>query len=286
MSPKEGAMMTSANVAQVNGVGIEYVEQGDGLPLVFVHGYISDHRVWDYQRHIFSAHNRFIAPSQRYFGTRPWPDSGKGFSPSTHVEDLAALIRKLDVAPAHIVGWSYGAALALALAVRHPDCVRSVFAYEPGVTTFVENPLDARIVTEDRNDMVSAALALKNRGDTASAICAVFDHANGSTGLFDALPDTLRSIFLDNARTVPLMFGEAEPLSISRADLARINVPVVMARGKLSRPLYRIATDTAHGCIPTSRLVVIPNAMHAAPILMPTRFNQVLLDHFAALGIA
>ncbi|APF90314.1 alpha/beta hydrolase (plasmid) [Ralstonia solanacearum] len=279
-------MTAAVNLAHVNGVDIEYVEQGEGLPLVFVHGYISDHRVWDDQIRLFSRHHKVIAPSQRYFGTRQWRDRGERFSPSTHVDDLAALIRKLGVAPAHIVGWSYGAALALALAVRHPDCVGSLFAYEPGVTTFVEDPEEVRIVTEDRHDMVGAALALKSRGDSAGAVGAVFDHANGSTGLFEALSDTARSIFLDNARTVPLMFGAAEPLSINRADLAHIKVPVVMARGGLTRPLYRIATDVAHGCIPASRLAVIPDAMHASPVLTPTRFNQALLDHLSALAVA
>lgn len=170
--------------------------------------------------------------------------------------------------------------------MRHPDCVGSLFAYEPGVTTFVEDPEEVRIVTEDRHDMVGAALALKSRGDSAGAVGAVFDHANGSTGLFEALSDTARSIFLDNARTVPLMFGAAEPLSINRADLAHIKVPVVMARGGLTRPLYRIATDVAHGCIPASRLAVIPDAMHASPVLTPTRFNQALLDHLSALAVA
>lgn len=149
-------MTAAVNLAHVNGVDIEYVEQGEGPPLVFVHGYISDHRVWDDQIRLFSRHHKVIAPSQRYFGTRQWRDRGERFSPSTHVDDLAALIRKLGVAPAHIVGWSYGAALALALAVRHPDCVGSLFAYEPGVTTFVEDPEEVRIVTEDRHDMVGA----------------------------------------------------------------------------------------------------------------------------------
>lgn len=60
-------MTAAVNLAHVNGVDIEYVEQGEGPPLVFVHGYISDHRVWDDQIRLFSRHHKVIAPSQRYF---------------------------------------------------------------------------------------------------------------------------------------------------------------------------------------------------------------------------
>lgn len=76
-------MTAAVNLAHVNGVDIEYVEQGEGPPLVFVHGYISDHRVWDDQIRLFSRHHKVIAPSQRYFGTRQWRDRGERFSPST-----------------------------------------------------------------------------------------------------------------------------------------------------------------------------------------------------------
>src|SRR5436853_4520607 len=52
----------------VIGTHIKYVEEGQGAPIVFVHGGVSDHRAWEAQREIVARHYRFIAIDQRYFG--------------------------------------------------------------------------------------------------------------------------------------------------------------------------------------------------------------------------
>src|SRR5439155_5441330 len=64
----------------VNGVSLTYLEQGQGVPVVFVHGAISDHRAWIYQQEAVAREYRFIALDQRYFGIGPWPDGGSKFS--------------------------------------------------------------------------------------------------------------------------------------------------------------------------------------------------------------
>src|SRR5688572_18037299 len=64
----------------VNGVSLAYLEQGQGAPVVFVHGSNSDYRVWELQRDAVAHRYRFIALTQRYFGTDPWPDDGSKFS--------------------------------------------------------------------------------------------------------------------------------------------------------------------------------------------------------------
>ena len=65
-----------AKQVSVNGTIIRYWEQGRGVPVVFVHGAISDHRYWEPQREAVAKDYRFIALDRRYFGTAPWPDKG------------------------------------------------------------------------------------------------------------------------------------------------------------------------------------------------------------------
>jgi len=269
----------------VNGVSLTYREQGHGAPVVFVHGYISDYRVWEGQRKAVAMCYRYIAPSQRYFGPDPWKDSGEKFSFATHVDDLAVFIRGLNAGPVHVVGWSYGAALGLALAVQHPEWVKSLFAYEPGNSTFVTDPQDARVIAEDREEMIAPAVTASKAGDLPGAVRFVFDGANGQAGLFDVLAPSVRATFLDNARTIPLLFGSPPPLPLSCAQLGQIKLPVAIARGELTRPFYRIVADTASRCIPGARHVVLHNGMHAAPVLTPETFNEALLDFQRAVGI-
>ena len=80
----------------VNGVDLHYVDQGTGTPVVFVHGSFSDLRFWEPQREAVARRYRFIALTQRYFGTTPWPDDGKHYADKTHAADLTAFLRQIN----------------------------------------------------------------------------------------------------------------------------------------------------------------------------------------------
>jgi pimeloyl-ACP methyl ester carboxylesterase len=264
--------------ASVNGVDLVYLEQGQGAPVVFVHGAFMDHRGWEGQREAVAQHYRYIALTQRYFGTVPWPDGGEKYSLTTHAADLAAFIRDLKVGPVHMVGWSYGGAIALLLAVQHPELVKSLFVHEPaGIATFVTDAADAKVLGEDRRDIIGPAANASKVGDTAVAVRLFFDGVNGQPGIFETLPPAARSMLLDNARTIPLLFAAPSPPAITCAQLGQITVPVTVAKGELTRPSFRILADTASRCIPGSRLAVVSQGRHAAPAVSPAAFNEVLL---------
>jgi pimeloyl-ACP methyl ester carboxylesterase len=186
--------------ASVNGVDLVYLEQGQGAPVVFVHGAFSDHRAWEGQREVVAQRHRYIALTQRYFGTSLWPDSGEKYSLATHADDLAVFIRELKAGPVHVVGWSYGGAIALVLAVQHPELLKSLFLHEPArIGSFVTDPADAKAGGEDRREMVGPAAGASKAGDTAGVVRLFFDGVNGQPGTFEALPPAARSMFLDNA---------------------------------------------------------------------------------------
>lgn len=264
--------------ARVNGVDPGYLDQGAGAPVVFVHGAPGDCRAWEGQREAVAQRYRFIAPTQRYFGTGPWPDDGARFSMGTHVDDLAALIAKLDAGPVHVVGWSYGGGIALALVTSHPEWVKSLFVFEPGLATFVTDPDDARVAGEDRKNMQAPALEAAKVGDIVGAVRLLVDGVSGQPGTFDRLASPMRSVLLENARTLPLSLSAPPPPPITCSQLGQIEVPVTIARGELTRSFYRIAAATAHRCIPESQLVILPGGRHWAPTEHPSAFNEVLLD--------
>jgi hypothetical protein len=89
LNPSTAMSAPAVKEVEVNGVRLSYVEQGAGEPIVFVHGAFSDLRVWEPIREEVAKRYRFIAYTQRYFGTDPWPDDGKNFNVATHVDDLA-----------------------------------------------------------------------------------------------------------------------------------------------------------------------------------------------------
>jgi hypothetical protein len=73
-------LVQAAKEVEINGVRLQYVEQGSGEAMVFVHGAPSDLSHWEPVREGIASMYRFLAYTQRYFGTAPWPDDGKNFS--------------------------------------------------------------------------------------------------------------------------------------------------------------------------------------------------------------
>src|SRR5262245_37458925 len=124
--PSQATSGPIAKEVEVNGVRLPYVEQGTGEAIVFVHGVLSDLRSWEPVRERISGEYRYIAYTQRYFGTGPWRDEGQNFSVATHADDLVRFIASLDTGPVHLVGWSYGGQVATAATLKDPSLVRSL----------------------------------------------------------------------------------------------------------------------------------------------------------------
>ena len=259
----------------LDGTAVMYLEQGTGTPVVFVHGWFSDHRIWETQRDAVAKRHRFIAVDQRYFGTSPWPDTGAEFSPTTHVADLAAFIRRLESGPVYLVGQSYGSTISLATAIRHPELVRGLFLNEPQAPSLLTDRLDQRRADEDRKGVAAArAASAAGRNDEATKL--FFDFASNQTGAFDALPPEARAMRLDNSRTAPRALN-APPVSITCKQAGQLKIPVILTKGELTRTFYRVITEAVSRCIAGAQLITIKGATHGAPSQQPAAFNDALL---------
>lgn len=279
-SPPQKTDEPLAKQVSVNGTTIRYWEQGKGVPVVFVHGGISDHRYWEPQRESVARSYRFIALDRRYFGTAPWQDSGSRHSQATHVADLAAFIRELRIAPAFLVGTSGGAQISLVLAVKHPELVRGLFINEPGLESIITDPEDRKVVSEFRSDKRRAAARDAARAGNLTEAAKIFaDFANGKTGVFDVLPPSRKAMHTENARTLALDAPPPEPITC--AQLGKLKMAVTITKGQSTTAPSKIIAEAAHRCIPGSQLITIPAARHGAPWQNPSAFNEALLAFLA-----
>ena len=251
------------------------------LPVVFVHGSNTDARIWDEHRDIIGSRYRLIAPTQRYFGTLPWPDDGRDFSIQTHAADLAAFVGSMNVAPVAIVGWSYGGAVSLAMALQHPELASRLFLYEPALATFVGDASDAKGASADRSEMTRAARQEADAGNFHDAVRLFMDGVNDQAETFGQLPPAVRQNMLENSRMLSLLFA-ARPPQITCADLSGLTLPVTVALGAESREFYRICAQWAARCIPGAQLMTIPRARHLFPVQDARAFSQVVLDFLVA----
>jgi pimeloyl-ACP methyl ester carboxylesterase len=102
--------------AEVNGTRLYYEVAGAGEPIVLIHGFTIDARMWDDQFAPFAAHHRVVRYDMRGFGRSAPMDN----APYAHTDDLAALLTHLTVTRAAIVGLSMGGGVAVDFALAYP----------------------------------------------------------------------------------------------------------------------------------------------------------------------
>jgi len=130
-----------------NGIDIHYLDQGDGEPLVLLHGgVVSTNPIWAgvpvaYAGHMdtLAEHFRVIAPDTRGCGRTV--HTGGPISFDLLADDVAALIDALELERPLVAGFSEGAITATIFGIRHPDAVRAIVndagfdAFDPDAPT-------------------------------------------------------------------------------------------------------------------------------------------------------
>ncbi|KRR09853.1 alpha/beta fold hydrolase [Bradyrhizobium valentinum] len=278
--PSSATSAPLAKEVEINGVRLPYVEQGSGEPVVFVHGVPSDLRSWEPVRESIAKKYRFIAYTQRYFGTGPWPDDGKNLSVATLADDLAKFIATLNAGPVHLVGWSYGGQVITTAAVKNPSLVRSLILYEASVASMLPtDSAEGKAAREDRAKMLAPVIAAAKAGDAVQAAKllqeAVFQLPPGE---FDRFPQDRQTRVLDNARTLPLVFAAPPPPVITCDMLKSFARPTLVMRGEKTQAFYTLIAEAIGKCVPGAQLVVLPNVNHDGPVRDPAAFSAAVLD--------
>ncbi|MDM0114376.1 alpha/beta hydrolase [Variovorax sp. J22R133] len=262
---------------EANGARLPYVDEGRGPTVLFVHGGLGDYRTWNRQRNALAAEGfRAISYSLRYFGTGPWAPNWPAFGVQTHADDLAAFIRGLDSGPVHLVGWSYGGSIVLAVATKHSDLLKSALVYEPGQTSHVTDPLELKTLGDDAAATFGPVMLALKSDDNPAAAKQLIDALGGRKGYFEEQPPFTRAVQLDSARVMPALFADKAP-PISCTQLGQIKPPVAIGRGASGRPFFRVIADSAARCMPNSTLIVVPNAGHLWPGEDVPGFNATLV---------
>lgn len=123
--------MGSTGYVDIEGGRLYYEADGDGPPVVLMHGGLLDHRMWDAQVDALAERYRLIRFDLRGYG-RSSPPPGE---PYRHCDDLAALLDHFDVDTAVVGGESFGGAVTLDFALAHPDRVRGLVFVAAGPIT-------------------------------------------------------------------------------------------------------------------------------------------------------
>ena len=123
----------------------------------------------------------------------------------------------------HLAGTSYGAAIAIALAGRRPDLVRSVVAHEPPLIELAEAP-----GVRELFDGIARQIAA---GDVAGATQRFFEQAALGPGGWQRVPEPMRRASMANAQTFADMLQDPRWGGLDAAAVARFPGPVLVTYG-------------------------------------------------------
>jgi pimeloyl-ACP methyl ester carboxylesterase len=259
---------------ELNGTSLEYSEVGKGEPLVLVHGSASDYRTWYKQQDEFAEQYRVITYSRRYH----WPNDripeDADYSMLEHVDDLTALIVKLNAEPAHLIGHSYGAYVCLLLAIQEPQLVRTlVLAEPPAITLFVSNkpkPGEILKLLMTRPRTATAIISFGAKGVTPAETAAKRNEVMKAMRLFGKTilgEQYYRKLSKQRLEQVDTNSIKAEFLGSGFAPLAcdqvrNVNIPTLLVNGKHSHRLFHCLVDRLEELLPQTERIEIAQASH------------------------
>ncbi|MDH7798975.1 MULTISPECIES: alpha/beta hydrolase [unclassified Beijerinckia] len=251
--------------------GMAYWEEGQGPPLVLLHGALSDYRVWSPQIDELAQRYRTIAVSLR--GYVPTQDQMAGATAQRHADDLVAFLHDELSEPVTLIGHSRGGRIALDVATR--VAVEKLVLFEPG--GIVEPDFYKQTIAEatpiNPSDVRPIVRALVASGSREKALKLYIDHGHGA-GAWQRLPEWYRAVLVDNAPTIDMMIADAT-IKLSRRTCANITCPIHLIGGRASPPGFARVMDVIQDCNSLARRVIVPGD-HFSNVCEPAGFNVAL----------
>jgi 2-succinyl-6-hydroxy-2,4-cyclohexadiene-1-carboxylate synthase len=260
----------------VDGLRWEVRERGRGTPLLLVHGFTGRGASWGDHARAFARRFRVIVVDLPGHGRTATPADPRRASVECAADDLATILRRLDAAPAHVVGYSLGARVALRLAVAHPAAVRRLVLESPSAGVLDPAARRARRAADD-------ALAARIERDGVEAFVAEWAEQPifaSQAVLPAALAERVRRIRLanraDGLATSLRAAGQGamEPL---HDRLAAVRAPTLVIEGARDDVARARIAQIAAG-IPGARLAVVDGAGHTPHDERPLAFRRLALD--------
>jgi len=254
---------------KVNDIHVYYEVNGQGQPLLFLHGLGSSVRDWDFQVPEFSRSYQTIAFDLRGHGQSDKPAGP--YSLPLFASDTAGLLKALGLGPAHVVGISLGGGIAFQLALDSPSLVKTLTIVNSG-PAMVGSTQEARQEV-DRRVAIVQQMGMRAMGQALS-------------GTLFPKPEqaSLRDTFVER-------WAENDPRAYIEATLSVVGWNVTDKISSIQCPTLVISADQDYTplalkeayvrLMPHAQLAVIADAHHATPVEKPEEFNAVLAQFLA-----
>ena len=267
-------MNVESGYSEVNGAKVFYEVTGQGDPIVLIHGFTLDTRMWDDQFSEFSKYYRVIRYDVRGFGKSSIPEEGKPYS---HSRDLKELLDHLNVNKSCVIGLSMGGSISINFTLEYPNYVSSLI--------IVDSVLDGFRWMSDFREWFTSLFNIARESGVESANVAFMNGALFESAMRNPLvADRLRELIGSYSGWRYLNDDPQESLDPStNTRLHEIGCPTLAVVGEYDIPTFQGITDRIDSEVSNSRKLVIPGVGHMSNMEDPETFNREVLSFLESL---
>jgi 3-oxoadipate enol-lactonase len=263
------AKLRGHGFAPVNGTRIYYEVQGQGAPLVLIHGGNLDSRMWDDQFTQYAKRFRVLRYDVRGFGGSMRPAE----QADSNADDLTALLDYLEMPKAHLVGLSLGGVVALDFAVTRPKRVLSMVLAGAGLSGY-EKPDPA-----GEEAWWTRVQAARDEGADKVVEMWLKDPYMAPAMENPALAERLRYLSYENAHNwLENSILQRPPQPPAAKRLGEIKIPTLVVLGERDVPRSFEISARLLNDIKGAKKVVIPGAGHMVSMERPAAFDSVVME--------
>ena len=257
----------------INGTTINVVDEGEGHPILFVHGFPLSHAMWSAQIESLSNKYRVIVPDLRGFGAND-PVQGT-LSMEQLADDLAAIIDALNIEqPITYCGLSMGGYIAWDFVRNHASRLHALILCD---TRAGADPAEG---VRNRHKLAETVLTHGSEACARAMLPALF-----ADGVDSSLIESLREIVHATAPTTiaAALMGMSERPD-STELLASIEVPTLIVVGEHDKISTAAEMRSMSDAIANCTYKEVANAGHMAPMEQPDEVNAAILEFLDSIA--
>jgi 3-oxoadipate enol-lactonase len=246
---------------------------GGGEPILFLHGFLFDGRQYEAQVDALSDRFRCVTLDFRGQG-RSGPARG-GYQIEQLTSDVLTVIRRLDIAPVHLVGLSMGGFVGLRIAARVPGVLRSLTLLNTSAAAHARTKFPKQLALGAVARFAGVSLPVIRSGVEGEMYGEAFRTDPARTAELEVWRQ--RWARVDRAALVQTLHGFMVRPDV-RDELGEVTVPTLVVAGGADASLPAHYSREIHSLIAGSRYVELPGVGHSSPVEDPDGVTRALTE--------
>ena len=238
-------------------------EQGTGPSVVCLHTSAGSSAQWRYLMDELAPSFKVFAPDFYGDGKSPPLFEDRVFEEDDDIELIRPVLER--AAPFHLVGHSYGGAIALRIALQQPENVLSLALYEPALWGLLESNWPSEAGTREIQGVRQRLVEHTSAGLLEEGSKGFIDYWSGA-GAWDQTPNERKPAVAKSVRACALKWVRSLGYSVAASQVAGLRVPVLVVSGSRTTEAARSVVSHLRDLLPQAQFVELSGLGHMGPV--------------------